>query len=72
MFTSHNSVWEAVVHWFRQQHKEVFADVMTTMHPWYSCQNGCCDFFLTAAIPLPMSILEWVLVVHASYIVQIH
>jgi len=63
---SHDSVWEAVVQWFRQQHKEVFADVMTSVHPWYSCLNTCYDFFLTAAIPSPMSIIEWVLVVHAS------
>jgi hypothetical protein len=69
---SHNSVWEAMVQWFRQQHKEVFADVKTTVHPWYSCLNACYDFFLTAAIPSPMSILEWVSFVHASYIVQIH
>ena len=63
---SHNSVWEAAVQWFRQHNKEVFADIMTTVHPWYFCLNGCCDFFLNAAITSPMSILEWVLVVHAS------
>ena len=27
------------------------------------------EFFLTVAIPLPMSICEWVSVVHASYLV---
>jgi hypothetical protein len=45
---------------------------MTSVHPWYSCLNACYDFFLTAAIPSPMSIIEWVLVVHASYRVRIH
>jgi hypothetical protein len=69
---SHNSVWEAVVQWFMQQHKEVFAYDMTTLCPWYSCLNDCCDFFLAAAIPSPVSILEWVSVVRASYIVRIH
>ena len=68
----HNSVWEAVVQWFRQQHKEVFADFVTTVHPWCSCLIDCCDFCLTAAIPSPMSVLEWVSVVHTSYIVQSH
>jgi hypothetical protein len=61
-------VREAVLQWLKQKPKKSLADrIRQHMHQWDCYLNACGDFFLTVAVPSPVSILEQVAGVHASY-----
>ena len=62
MFMSQDNMQEDLVHWFRQQPKELFADgICQLVHPCYSCLITCGDFFYCKIFTCEDS------VVHTSY-----
>ena len=59
---------EDVLRWLSQQPEEFFADgIHWLLHHWGFCWNANGDFFLTVAVPSPVTIIQWVSFVHASY-----
>jgi len=61
-------VQEAVIWWFKEEHKEFFADgIHHLVYQCCFCLNAYYDFFLTVAVSSLVSILEQIIVACASY-----
>jgi hypothetical protein len=56
-----DNIQKAMMQYFRQQPMEYFANRMCQLqHQWDYFLNGHGKFFLTAAIPSLVTVLEWV------------
>jgi hypothetical protein len=65
---SDSSVQKTVVQGFRQQPKELFTGVICQLLLYWGFYQHFYDELFCVAMFLPVSILEWVPVVHASYL----
>jgi hypothetical protein len=50
-FISYEKLQKTVIHWFRQQTKEFFANGVCQLSYQWHFSNTCDDFFLMVAIP---------------------